>query len=178
MQELFPLEAVIGRIWKNTAGQLSFLRHAVSAPPEIFSFAHSSRKQVSSKIYRGVDSVSLQCWRATCDEVCASQTLLVWFFCPCSTTFVLPSLDLCVHSLLSCRLPLKDSMATSLRWEPPIRVGCPSLSCRLPLKDSMATNHRWEPPIRVGCPWICLRLCVSWLKWAKACKLGPCWMLL
>lgn len=46
MQELFPLDAVIGRVWKNTAGQVSFLRHAVSAPPEVFSFAHSSRKQV------------------------------------------------------------------------------------------------------------------------------------
>ncbi|KAL1818639.1 hypothetical protein ACET3Z_013508 [Daucus carota] len=43
-QELFPLHAVCGSVWMNTEGQLSFLKHAVSAPPEVFSFAHSGRQ--------------------------------------------------------------------------------------------------------------------------------------
>ncbi|XP_024528197.1 CCR4-NOT transcription complex subunit 1 isoform X1 [Selaginella moellendorffii] len=45
-QDTFPIQAVCGRIWKNTEGQLSFLRHAAVAPPEIFTFASSHRKQV------------------------------------------------------------------------------------------------------------------------------------
>jgi hypothetical protein len=45
-QDPFPLEAVCGKVWRNGEGQLSFLKHAVSAPPEIFTFSHSSRKQV------------------------------------------------------------------------------------------------------------------------------------
>ena len=46
-QEPFPLDAITGRVWKNITGQVSFLRHAVSAPPEVFPFAHASRKQVN-----------------------------------------------------------------------------------------------------------------------------------
>lgn len=46
VQDPFPLEAVCGHPWKNGEGQLSFLVHAVSAPPEVFTFAHSLRKQV------------------------------------------------------------------------------------------------------------------------------------
>ncbi|KAG0608479.1 hypothetical protein M758_8G108900 [Ceratodon purpureus] len=45
-QDPFPLEAVCGHPWKNGEGQLSFLVHAVSAPPEVFTFAHSLRKQI------------------------------------------------------------------------------------------------------------------------------------
>ncbi|XP_059434806.1 uncharacterized protein LOC132167794 isoform X1 [Corylus avellana] len=43
-QEPFPLHAICGSVWKNTEGQLSFLKYAVSAPPEIFTFAHSARQ--------------------------------------------------------------------------------------------------------------------------------------
>ncbi|VVA30197.1 PREDICTED: CCR4-NOT mRNAion complex [Prunus dulcis] len=43
-QEPFPLHVICGSVWKNTEGQLSFLRHAVSAPPEVFTFAHSVRQ--------------------------------------------------------------------------------------------------------------------------------------
>lgn len=46
VQDPFPLEAVCGHPWKNGEGQLSFLVHAVSASPEVFTFAHSLRKQV------------------------------------------------------------------------------------------------------------------------------------
>ncbi|XP_021286308.1 CCR4-NOT transcription complex subunit 1-like [Herrania umbratica] len=43
-QDPFPLHAICGSVWKNVDGQLSFLRYAVSAPLEIFTFEHSVRK--------------------------------------------------------------------------------------------------------------------------------------
>ncbi|KAK9910902.1 hypothetical protein M0R45_034838 [Rubus argutus] len=43
-QEPFPLHAICGSVWKNTEGQLSFIKHAVSSPPEVFNFAHSVRQ--------------------------------------------------------------------------------------------------------------------------------------
>ncbi|WRX18737.1 CCR4-Not complex component [Theobroma cacao] len=43
-QDPFPLHAVCGSVWKNVDGHLSFLRYAVSAPLEIFTFEHSVRK--------------------------------------------------------------------------------------------------------------------------------------
>lgn len=49
-QDLFPLEAVCGHPWQNGEGQLSFLIHAVSASPEVFTFAHSQRKQVPALV--------------------------------------------------------------------------------------------------------------------------------
>ncbi|VVA89571.1 unnamed protein product [Arabis nemorensis] len=45
-KEPFPLGAICGSVWKNTEGQLSFLKHAISAPPEVFTFMHSPRKLV------------------------------------------------------------------------------------------------------------------------------------
>lgn len=45
-QDSFPIQAICGAVWKNGEGQLSFLRHAVSAPPDVFTFSHSPRKQV------------------------------------------------------------------------------------------------------------------------------------
>ncbi|PWA89109.1 transcription regulator [Artemisia annua] len=43
-QDPFPLAAVCGNVWRNTEGQLSFLKYAVSAPPEVFTFAHCKRQ--------------------------------------------------------------------------------------------------------------------------------------
>ncbi len=42
--EPFPLPALVGSLWANTAGQLSFLRQAAAAPPELFSWAHAARR--------------------------------------------------------------------------------------------------------------------------------------
>ncbi len=36
---------VLNRVWTNTEGQLSILQQAVAAPPELFSFETSPRKQ-------------------------------------------------------------------------------------------------------------------------------------
>jgi CCR4-NOT transcription complex subunit 1 len=41
----FPLRALVGGLWANTAGQLSFLRAAAAAPPEVLSWAHAERRQ-------------------------------------------------------------------------------------------------------------------------------------
>ena len=41
---VFPID-VLFRCWRNTAGQLSFLRHAVSADPSLLSFSASAHKQ-------------------------------------------------------------------------------------------------------------------------------------
>ncbi|CAN0841218.1 CCR4-NOT transcription complex subunit 1, partial [Linum grandiflorum] len=43
-QDPFPLHAICRAPWKNTEGQLSILRYAVLAPPEVLSFAHSGRQ--------------------------------------------------------------------------------------------------------------------------------------
>ncbi|KAL9690797.1 hypothetical protein QQ045_011207 [Rhodiola kirilowii] len=43
-QEPFPLHFVCGSVWKNTEGQISFLKFAVSASQEVFTFAHATRK--------------------------------------------------------------------------------------------------------------------------------------
>ncbi|PWA88229.1 transcription regulator [Artemisia annua] len=43
-QDPFPLAAVCGNVWRNTEGQLSVLKYAVSAPPEVFTFAHCKRQ--------------------------------------------------------------------------------------------------------------------------------------
>lgn len=43
-QDAFPLHAICGSVWKNSEGQLSFLKYAVSAPSELFTFAHSVRQ--------------------------------------------------------------------------------------------------------------------------------------
>ncbi|EFN54436.1 hypothetical protein CHLNCDRAFT_135829, partial [Chlorella variabilis] len=40
-----PLPALVGSLWTNAPGQLSFLRQAAAAPPELFSWAHAARRQ-------------------------------------------------------------------------------------------------------------------------------------
>lgn len=42
--EQLPVKVMVGHVWTNHGGQLSFLRHAVSAPPEVYSFQSSERK--------------------------------------------------------------------------------------------------------------------------------------
>lgn len=41
--EPFPLDTVLGRIWNNKRGQVTFLKYAVDAPADVFTFAHSQR---------------------------------------------------------------------------------------------------------------------------------------
>ncbi|KHG27375.1 CCR4-NOT transcription complex subunit 1 [Gossypium arboreum] len=52
-QEPFPLHAVCGSVWKDIEGQLSFLKYAVAAPPEVFTFAHSVRQLAYAEAVHG-----------------------------------------------------------------------------------------------------------------------------
>lgn len=40
-----PLSILVGRLWANTAGQVSLLQHAIAAPPEQFTFEGSEHRQ-------------------------------------------------------------------------------------------------------------------------------------
>lgn len=42
--EPFPLTALVGSLWTNAGGQLSFLRQAAAAPTELFTWAHAARR--------------------------------------------------------------------------------------------------------------------------------------
>ncbi|KNA22767.1 hypothetical protein SOVF_031520 isoform A [Spinacia oleracea] len=55
-QDSFPLHAICGSVWKNSEGQLSFLKYAVSAPSESFTFAHSIRQLVYVDSVHGLQS--------------------------------------------------------------------------------------------------------------------------
>lgn len=45
VSDTFPLSSLVGGLWKNAEGQLSFLRQATRAEPEVFSWAHAERRQ-------------------------------------------------------------------------------------------------------------------------------------
>lgn len=70
IQDPFPLHAVCGSLWKNTEGQISFLKHAVSAPPDKFTFAHSSRHLVILTTYA-----------LTLDKTMSNSNLTVVIYC-------------------------------------------------------------------------------------------------
>lgn len=42
--EPFPVAAVTSKVWHNAIGQLGFLKFAVAAPPDVFSFEHCLRR--------------------------------------------------------------------------------------------------------------------------------------
>eukprot|EP00026_Physarum_polycephalum_P000086 Phypoly_transcript_00086.p1 GENE.Phypoly_transcript_00086~~Phypoly_transcript_00086.p1 ORF type:complete len:2362 (+),score=414.48 Phypoly_transcript_00086:843-7088(+) len=44
-KEPFPLEVLFSTLWLNTTGQLSFLKLALAAPPDVFNFATAPRRQ-------------------------------------------------------------------------------------------------------------------------------------
>ncbi|MFS8026792.1 putative CCR4-Not complex component, Not1, MIF4G-like domain superfamily [Helianthus anomalus] len=43
-QAPYPLAVVLGNVWENEESQLLFLKHAVSSPPEVFTFAHCKKQ--------------------------------------------------------------------------------------------------------------------------------------
>ncbi|XP_020701272.1 CCR4-NOT transcription complex subunit 1 isoform X2 [Dendrobium catenatum] len=61
-QDPFPLHAVCGYVWRNAEGQLSLLRHAVSARPDVFTFAHSSRHLIHSDSFQFANKEGNQAW--------------------------------------------------------------------------------------------------------------------
>ncbi|XP_047337457.1 CCR4-NOT transcription complex subunit 1 [Impatiens glandulifera] len=52
-QDPFPLHAICGSLWRNTEGQLSFLKYAVVSPHELFTFAHSGRQLAYADAFQG-----------------------------------------------------------------------------------------------------------------------------
>ena len=46
----FPVEALCGRLWSNTLGQLSFLKHAVGVPPHLLRWDIGPRKLVRAAL--------------------------------------------------------------------------------------------------------------------------------
>lgn len=56
---------MVGRLWQNSAGQLSFLRHAAVAPPDVFTFEHAPQKLAPLEVlHSGKSPVGLpnQAW--------------------------------------------------------------------------------------------------------------------
>ena len=52
-------------MWQNSGGQLSLLRQAVTAPPEVFTFAHAENRMPPLEGLQGGKSatgVPNQCW--------------------------------------------------------------------------------------------------------------------
>jgi len=97
-QDPFPIQTVCGSVWKNDEGQLSFLRFAVSASPEVFTFAHSRRQQAplegphgsllpcgsANQAWLSVDLVEVLCHLAEIGHGSAVHTLLEYpiKYCP------------------------------------------------------------------------------------------------
>eukprot|EP00850_Spirogloea_muscicola_P015627 SM000121S26024 [mRNA] locus=s121:298001:312953:- [translate_table: standard] len=86
----FPVMAVCGGLWKNLEGQLSFLRHAVAAAPDLFSFAETPRRQAPveglhghkspmgtpNQAWLSVDLIEVLCQLAEAGHVAAIRAIL------------------------------------------------------------------------------------------------------
>eukprot|EP00899_Mesostigma_viride_P024080 jgi/Mesvir1/4857/Mv11131-RA.2 len=61
-QEAFPMSALLGHVWRNAAGQLSFLQHAVAAPPDRFPAAWPDPMAPLEDVTGGARPPSPPCW--------------------------------------------------------------------------------------------------------------------
>eukprot|EP00217_Crustomastix_stigmatica_P006653 CAMPEP_0183795892 /NCGR_PEP_ID=MMETSP0803_2-20130417/5376_1 /TAXON_ID=195967 /ORGANISM="Crustomastix stigmata, Strain CCMP3273" /LENGTH=2386 /DNA_ID=CAMNT_0026040399 /DNA_START=42 /DNA_END=7202 /DNA_ORIENTATION=- len=64
-QEAFPIDAVCERLWSNIGGQLSFIKFAIVAPRELFSFKgsrHQQRPFDNALGYSLPPSTAKKCW--------------------------------------------------------------------------------------------------------------------
>ncbi|KAH0908132.1 hypothetical protein HID58_031453 [Brassica napus] len=95
----FPLHAICSFVWKNMEGQLSFLKHAVLAPPEIFTFVHSTRKllpmdideqlALSNHAWRSLDLLDVLCQLAESGHAVSVRSLLQYPLVHCPRTLLL-----------------------------------------------------------------------------------------
>eukprot|EP01117_Protostelium_nocturnum_P004885 TRINITY_DN1770_c0_g1_i1.p1 TRINITY_DN1770_c0_g1~~TRINITY_DN1770_c0_g1_i1.p1 ORF type:complete len:1948 (-),score=339.96 TRINITY_DN1770_c0_g1_i1:159-6002(-) len=60
-KEPFPLEHLFSE-WKNTSGQLSIIKSAVAAPPDVFNFSQSPKKVETEGIVASKSSSTNQAW--------------------------------------------------------------------------------------------------------------------
>ncbi|KAM0934312.1 putative CCR4-Not complex component, Not1, MIF4G-like domain superfamily [Dioscorea sansibarensis] len=61
-QDPFPLHAICGSVWENVEGQLSFIRYAVIARPDVFTFEHSPRKMAYFDSVHRLNEYGNQAW--------------------------------------------------------------------------------------------------------------------
>lgn len=61
-KEQFPVDILFGQ-WHNTTGQLSFIRYAVSAPPDVFNFASNNRVDIEG-VAALIKAPSNLCWHS------------------------------------------------------------------------------------------------------------------
>ncbi|XP_072963541.1 uncharacterized protein [Typha angustifolia] len=96
----FPLHAVCGSVWRNAEGQLSFLRYAVSAPPDVFTFAHCSRKlayvdllhltnKQGNQAWFCLDLLEIFCQLAERGHACSIRTILQYPLTQCPEVLLL-----------------------------------------------------------------------------------------
>lgn len=76
----FPLSTVISRVWDNTSGQISFLNHAVTTTPDVFSFENSKRKlAISEPLQVILDQMRYQIVHSSVDSIVFTSQVLVIF---------------------------------------------------------------------------------------------------
>ncbi|KAF8111472.1 hypothetical protein N665_0074s0008 [Sinapis alba] len=123
----FPLDAVCASVWKNMEGQLSFLKHAIAAPPEVFTFTHSPRKLVyvdnnmhsheqqlglSNQAWLSLDLLDVLCQLAERGHTVLVSSLLHYPLTHCPKTLLLgmahikTAYNLIQREVLSVILPL------------------------------------------------------------------------
>uniref|UniRef100_A0A452YUE7 CCR4-NOT transcription complex subunit 1 n=1 Tax=Aegilops tauschii subsp. strangulata TaxID=200361 RepID=A0A452YUE7_AEGTS len=127
----FPLHAICGSLWKNLEGQLSFLKHAVAAPADTFTFKHSSRKLVfpdlanhiqGNQAWYCLDLLEVLCQLADLGYATLVRPLLDYPLSHCPDVLLLgvsqinTAYNLLQYEVLSCVFPalLKDTKNSSL----------------------------------------------------------------
>ncbi|KAI3910018.1 hypothetical protein MKW92_004206, partial [Papaver armeniacum] len=104
-QDPFPLHAICGAAWSNAEGKISFLRYAVSASPEIFTFVRSARQLVYADAIHGHKlspgmkislGFVLTCWLFYANSLRWAMLMFVfgegaWAVCACLMASVLQS---------------------------------------------------------------------------------------
>ncbi|XP_062205575.1 uncharacterized protein LOC133907537 isoform X2 [Phragmites australis] len=121
----FPLHAICGSLWKNTEGQLSFLKHAVASPSDTFSFAHCTRKMAfpdlgnlaqGNQAWYCLDLLEVLCQLAELGYAKPVRSMLDYPLIHCPEVLLLgvshinTAYNLLQHEVLSCVFPamLKD----------------------------------------------------------------------
>ncbi|KAL6906403.1 hypothetical protein ACP4OV_004004 [Aristida adscensionis] len=127
----FPLHAVCGSLWKNTEGQLSFLKHAVASSNDMFTFAHCTRKMAfpdlenitqGNQAWCCLDLLEVLCQLAEVGYAKPVRLMLDYPLIHCPQVLLLgvshinTTYNLLQHEVLSCVFPamLKETKQSSL----------------------------------------------------------------
>ncbi|XP_062201118.1 uncharacterized protein LOC133903692 isoform X2 [Phragmites australis] len=128
----FPLHAVCGSLWKNTEGQLSFLKHAVASPSDTFTFAHCTRKMAfpelanltqGNQAWYCLELLEVLCQLAELGYAKPVRSMLDYPLIHCPEVLLLgvshinTTYNLLQHEVLSCVFPAmlkEDTLHSSL----------------------------------------------------------------